>query len=182
MKAHIYILLVISLVAGCKNKQAKISNDNDSYYTCSMHPQVMLHAPGKCPICGMGLILVKNSKSSGKDEIQLTNEQMQLANISVDTIHNGMLGNQLTLTATLNFDQSKIAAISSRVMGRIEKLYFKNQGDYVKKGDKLYDLYSEDLNNAKREYILAIQKRATLDTSIIDYEQLIRSAKNKLLL
>ena len=182
MKAHIYVLLVIFLFMGCKNKQAKTSNENDEYYTCSMHPQVMLHAPGKCPICGMGLILVNNSKSVGKDEIQLTHEQMQLANINLDTIHNGMLGNQLTLTATLNFDQSKVTVISSRVMGRIEKLYFKNQGDYVKKGDKLYDLYSEDLNNAKREYILAIQKRASLDTSIIDFEQLIRSAKNKLLL
>ena len=182
MKAHIYILLILFLFAGCKNNQPKISDENGAYYTCSMHPQVMLHAPGKCPICGMGLILVNKSKTMGSDEIQLTNEQMQLANISVDTIHDGMLGNELTLTGTLNFDQSKITAISSRVMGRIEKLYFKNQGDYVKKGDKLYDLYSEDLNNAKREYILAIQKRASLDTSIIDYEQLIRSAKSKLLL
>src|ERR1022692_1940035 len=123
MKAHIYILLLIFLFASCKNKQDKPSTYNDAYYTCSMHPQVMLHAPGKCPICGMGLLLVNNSKSIGTDEIQLTNVQMQLANIKVDTIHNGMLGNQLTLTATLNFDQSKITAISSRVMGRIEKLY-----------------------------------------------------------
>lgn len=67
-------------------------------------------------------------------------------------------------------------------MGRIEKLYFKNIGDFVKKGDKLYDLYSEDLNNAKKEYLLAIEKKATLDNSIIDFDQIIRSAKNKLLL
>ena len=26
-------------------------------YTCSMHPQVRLDRPGKCPICGMPLIL-----------------------------------------------------------------------------------------------------------------------------
>lgn len=47
-------------------------------------------------------------------------------------------------------------------MGRIEKLYFKNTGDYVKKGARLYDLYSEDLNNAKQELILAIEQKNRL--------------------
>lgn len=28
-----------------------------TYYTCSMHPEVMLTKPGKCPKCGMDLIL-----------------------------------------------------------------------------------------------------------------------------
>ena len=153
------VLLLIFLFVACKNKQAKITKVEDIYYTCSMHPQIMKLAPGKCPICGMELIPVKNSKSANKDEIRLTEEQIKLSNISVDTIHNGMLGNQLILTATINFDQTKITAISSRIMGRVEKLYFKNVGDYVKKGDKLYDLYSEDLNNAKKEYQLAIEKK-----------------------
>ena len=176
------VLLLVFLFVSCKNKQGKITKVEDIYYTCSMHPQIMKLAPGKCPICGMELIPVKNSKSANKDEIRLTEEQIKLSNISVDTIHNGMLGNQLILTATINFDQAKITAISSRIMGRVEKLYFKNVGDYVKKGDKLYDLYSEDLNNAKKEYQLAIEKKSTLDNSIIDFEQIIRSAKNKLLL
>jgi Cu(I)/Ag(I) efflux system membrane fusion protein len=181
MKA-ICILLLLFLFTGCKSKQTKITPGDDVYYTCSMHPQVMQHTPGKCPICGMKLIAMKSNKAPDKDEIQLTEQQIRLANISVDTIHSGMMGNKLILNATLNFDQEKITAISSRVMGRVEKLYFKNPGDYVKKGDKLYDLYSEDLNNAKKEYILAIEKRSALGNSIIDFEQIVRSAKNKLLL
>ena len=28
-----------------------------SYYTCPMHPQVKESKPGKCPICGMDLVL-----------------------------------------------------------------------------------------------------------------------------
>ena len=35
-------------------------------------------------------------------------------------------------------------------MGRVERLYYKNLGDYVKKGSALYEIYSEDLNNAKQ--------------------------------
>jgi Cu(I)/Ag(I) efflux system membrane fusion protein len=68
-------------------------------------------------------------------------------------------------------------------MGRVEKLYYKNLGDYVKKGLPLYDLYSEDLNNAKQEYILALDKKKTFtNETVIDFDQLIQSAKNKLLL
>ena len=61
-------------------------------------------------------------------------------------------------------------------------MYFKNTGEYIKKGDKLYDLYSEDLNNAKQEYILALEKERILDHSIVDFKQLVDGAKNKLLL
>ena len=28
-------------------------------YTCSMHPEVVLDAPGKCPKCGMELVVKK---------------------------------------------------------------------------------------------------------------------------
>ncbi len=176
------ILLLIFFLAACKGKPEKEVKKEEIYYTCSMDPQVKQSTPGKCPICGMALVEASKLKPNGDDEIILTEQQVLLSNISVDTIHNGMMGGQLILTATVNFDQAKISAISSRIMGRIEKLYFKNQGDFVKKGDKLYELYSEDLNNAKKEYILANEKKIALGNSVIDFDQIIRSAKNKLLL
>ena len=151
------------------------------FYTCSMHPQVMEPRPGKCPICGMGLIAAQRNNTANADEIKLSDQQLRLGNIKTDTINSGMLGDRIVLTATLNIDQRKSTSISARVMGRIEKLYFKNIGDYVNKGDRLYDLYSEELNNAKQELVLALQQKSTLDNSIIDFNQLIQSAKYKLL-
>ncbi|HEY9364465.1 MAG TPA: efflux RND transporter periplasmic adaptor subunit [Chitinophagaceae bacterium] len=88
----------------------------------------------------------------------------------------------MVLTGTLNFDQTKINDVSARVSGRIEKLFFKKIGDYVTKGAPLYEIYSEELNNAKQEYLLALQKKATLDNSVINFDDVIESAKNKLLL
>jgi Cu(I)/Ag(I) efflux system membrane fusion protein len=68
-------------------------------------------------------------------------------------------------------------------MGRVEKLYYKNLGDYIKKGAALYDLYSEELNNTKQEYLLALEQKKTFATeTAIDFDQLLRGAKNKLLL
>jgi membrane fusion protein, copper/silver efflux system len=118
-----------------------------------------------------------------KDEIELSEQQMQLGNIQTDTIGNGTIGDQLVLTATLNFDPMKSSSVSSRVMGRVEKLYFKNLGDYVKKGAPLFELYSEELNNTKQEYLLVLDKKKVFaNETVIDFDQLLQSAKNKLLL
>jgi Cu(I)/Ag(I) efflux system membrane fusion protein len=176
------VAMFIFFIASCKNNK-ETSKDPDTYYTCSMDPQVVEYKPGKCPICKMDLTPVKKKNGESKDELQLSEQQIQLGNIQTDTIRNGTISDQLVLTATLNFDQMKASSVSSRVMGRVERLYYKNLGDYVKKGSALYDLYSEELNNAKQEYLLAVDKKKTFSNeTVIDFDQLIQSAKNKLLL
>lgn len=170
------------IVGSCKSKK-EVLKDPDTYYTCSMDPQVVEYNPGKCPICHMTLTLAKKNNAENKDEILLSAEQIQLGNIQTDTLHTGTFGDQLVLTATLNFDQTTTTAVSSRVSGRVEKLYFKNIGDFVPKGAALYDLYSEELNNSKQEYLLAAdRKKAFENDATIDFDQLLQSAKNKLLL
>jgi len=172
--------IIVSVFSACNNKQpAKI--DKDAYYTCSMHPQVMQDKPGTCPICHMDLIIVKKTASAA-DEIILNEEQVRLGNIQADTIRNGNIGDKTVLTATLNSDETKVNSINARVMGRIDRLYFKNVGDYVAKGSHLYDLYSEELNNTKQEFIAALERKQQLDNSIIDFGALVQSAKTKLLL
>ena len=178
-----YIIIIISalfVLASCKSKKATLVN-KDEYYTCSMHPQIMQDKPGNCPICHMELIVVKRTNTAA-DEIMLNDEQIRLGNIQTDTIRNGMIGDKVILTATLNTDESRVNSINARIMGRIDRLYFKNMGDFVSKGAHLYDLYSEELNNAKQEYIAALEKQQTLDNSIIDFNRLLQSAKQKLLL
>ena len=178
-----YLIIIASLLfvfASCKSKKTTAVN-KDEYYTCSMHPQIMEDKPGNCPICHMELIVVKRANTAA-DEILLNDEQIRLGNIQTDTIRNGMIGDKMILTATLNTDESKVNSINARIMGRIDRLYFKNMGDYVSKGAHLYDLYSEELNNAKQEYIVAVEKQQSLDNSIIDFNRLVQSAKTKLLL
>lgn len=182
MKWIALIVLIILAAAGCNNKN-KTAESKGTIYTCSMHPQVRVNKPGKCPICGMTLIPVSTGESTtAKDEIELSNEQIQLANISYDTISTGILNNETVLTGTINFNEKNIENIPARVTGRIERLYYKNIGDYVPKGAKVFELYSEELNSAKQEYILALQKRAALGNSTVNFDQLIEAARNKLLL
>ena len=164
----------------CKSKKENTAKAGE-YYTCSMHPQIMEDKPGLCPICHMELIVVKSSTTAA-DEISLNDEQIRLGNIMVDTLRNGMIGEKTVLTATLNANEANTNSVSARIMGRIDRLYFRAVGDYVSKGAHLYDLYSEELNTAKQEYLVVLEKQKTLDNSIIDFSRMVQSAKTKLLL
>lgn len=181
MRNLLIVFLITSIVA-CETKKTDAVNA-DVYYTCSMDPQVVEYKPGKCPICKMDLTPVTKKKGEKMDELQLSEQQIQLGNIQTDTILKGTIRDQQVLSATVNFNQQTTQSISARVMGRVDHLYFKNIGDYVQKGQPLYSIYSEELNNAKQELLLALDRKKTLGNgTLIDMDRLIASAKNKLLL
>ncbi len=182
-------LLSLACLAGfaisCKHGSTKASETatvKEVYYTCSMHPQIREDHPGKCPICQMELIAVPKSSIKEAGEIHLNEEQIRLGSIHVDTIKNGTIGDQMLFTGILNFNQQKLSSVSTRVEGRIEKLYVKKTGDYVHRGEPLYDLYSEQLNNARQEYANALEQQKIIGNSLINYGAIVESAKAKLLL
>jgi hypothetical protein len=47
-------------VSGCKEKESGQSQSQNGtkmvQYTCTMHPDVVMDKPGKCPKCGMDLV------------------------------------------------------------------------------------------------------------------------------
>ena len=57
-------------------------------WTCSMHPQIRMDEPGKCPICGMDLFCSAQIRSEESDPmaIHLTEEAAQLANVLTSVV------------------------------------------------------------------------------------------------
>ena len=49
-------------------------------YTCTMHPEVVMDKPGKCPKCGMALVEKKEVKKSGtkKDSTMMKKDKMKM--------------------------------------------------------------------------------------------------------
>ena len=54
---------------------------NQLKYTCPMHPEVVQDEPGKCPICGMGLVPVK---SKGEASSPTLENKKETANVEMD--------------------------------------------------------------------------------------------------
>lgn len=88
-----------------------------------------------------------------ENKIMLSEAQIQLANIKVSETDEEEISQDLMLTGVLKVNEQSAVIISSRTTGRIEKLFFKNAGDVVNKGDSLYRIYGEELVAAEREYV-----------------------------
>ena len=83
----------------------------------------------------MPLTPIKNNDTEA-NEISLSKQQIQLGNITTQTIAATQNSLEQSYTGVLTINQEKINTISARAMGRIEKLYFKTIGGYVRKNDE----------------------------------------------
>ncbi|MEO8948956.1 MAG: efflux RND transporter periplasmic adaptor subunit, partial [Mucilaginibacter sp.] len=179
----IAVLLLVLGVAACKQKPQQVAiQQNKAYYTCSMHPQVHEEHPGNCPICGMKLIKVELTGTVGanSDKITLTATQLQLAGIQIDTVRDENIGNEKTLTGKVTTNENTAAELSARIAGRVQQLFVRTVGEKITIGQPVYSIYSEDLQEAEKEYLLAKQQQKILHNPDVDYQQLISAAENKL--
>ncbi|MCS3734798.1 efflux RND transporter periplasmic adaptor subunit [Mucilaginibacter dorajii] len=180
-----FIILTAVLFTACtqKPKITIAKATNQAYYTCSMHPQIHEDHPGNCPICGMKLIKVEmtgNRMDMSANKIRLTATQVQLAGIQTDTLREENTGNEKTLTGTVTTDENKAQELSARLAGRIQELFIRTTGEKIIIGQPVYSIYSEDLQEAEKEYLLAKQQQKVLHSPDVDYPQLISAAENKL--
>ncbi|MBS1538361.1 MAG: efflux RND transporter periplasmic adaptor subunit [Bacteroidetes bacterium] len=157
------VIFSITSISSCVREETNLPVvEPEEYYTCSMDPQVIESKPGNCPICHMKLIKVKKHNLM-PGQLKLSAQQIKLANITYDTLTVGELAKEITLNGVVAVDQTLTEAISAKVQGRIEKLAVKNVGDYITKGQLLYEIYSEELNIIQQEYILSLQRNASID-------------------
>lgn len=187
MRTSLILILSCFLLGACTGKQEQASptaaNHEDhragETYTCPMHPQVVQDKPGTCPVCGMDLVKVQKSGASGND-LMLTDSQIKLANIVTAVVRKRTVGETVVINGSLAVDQENSEVVSSRAAGRVEKLFIKETGRQVRKGEPLYILYSESLLTLQQEYLLAKAQYEQLGQA--RYKTFLKAAESKLLL
>ena len=88
--------------------------------------------------------------------ITLSPRKQILANVSTVVLKKEKLQDQVTAYSYLDFVENNRKTISARFNGRIEKLFVDKTGDYIKKGQQLFEIYSPDLVQAQNEYLIAL--------------------------
>jgi Cu(I)/Ag(I) efflux system membrane fusion protein len=156
----------------------------ESLYTCPMHPQIKMPQPGQCPICGMDL--VKRRLGEKEQHLTLTARQIQLAAIRTETVSARRLLRTIITYGRLDYDERRLATVTARVPGRIDKLYVDFTGQRLGKDEPVLLIYSPRLITTQREYLLSLkeyqQARAANNNSLAaDMKQLLEASRQRLI-
>jgi len=133
-------------------------------YACAMMCLPPLDRPGKCPVCGMDMVPVEEheggegtetepSAPNAWSEISLSETARKLARLETAPVERRFVAADIRMVGKVDFDETRQRTISSRVPGRLDRLYVDYAGVSVQKGDHLVDLYSPELLAAQAELI-----------------------------
>jgi len=131
----------------------------EQVYTCSMHPQVRQDRPGRCPICGMPLILAAAAEtgSGGEHMLQLSEHALAMASVETTPVTRRELARALRAVGKVEYNESSLATVTARVDGYAERLFVNFTGVEIKAGDHLAEVYSPELLVAQQELLIALQ-------------------------
>ncbi len=148
-------------------------------YTCSKHPQIIRDKPVSCPICGMQLekIEMDSASISGVqlESLLKPTNQYVISTIPVIAIKKQQIVVEIQALGWVEYDTRMIGNISASINGRVEKLYVRYKFQYIKKGEKIMDIYSPELLTAQQNLLFILRNDAG-NTSLIE------AAKQKLFL
>ena len=94
-------------------------------WTCSMHPQIQLPEPGKCPICFMELIPLERrdeGEQTSLREIKLTEGARKLAGIAVEKVKRLDVAVETRMVGKVDYDETRVRTITAWTGGRIDKM------------------------------------------------------------
>jgi Cu(I)/Ag(I) efflux system membrane fusion protein len=137
-------------------KEAEVKKEKKLlYWVAPMDANYRRDEPGKSPM-GMDLVPVYDDGEEGLTvKISPTVEN----NMGVRTaiVIKDKLWRRIDTVGYVDFDENEISHIHLRTKGWIEKLLIKSEGERVKKGQLLFEVYSPELVNAQEEYLQALR-------------------------
>ncbi len=174
-------------------------------YTCPMDPDVQSDKPGKCPKCGMDLVKKtstvepskpESAKPTPGDEPQASSlpgaavvhaeaERADMAGVRTTAATSDAVVSEIRAVGTVVADETRVRHVTTKVGGWIEKLYVNADGQFVKAGQPLFELYSPELLASQEEYLRARQSAAEFSKSPLPEvrrggEDLASSARRRL--
>ena len=168
-------------VTACKPNETETHShetaDSKQLYTCSMHPQILRDKPGNCPICSMKLVKKEEQRVNdiGLEDLLKPTNEFVITSVPVTIIQNNAEEIPVEAIGNIEKDTREIGSISTRVAGRIEKLYVRYRYQMIEKGEKIMEIYSPQIATAQQNLLFLLKTDAS-NTSIIN------AAKQRLLL
>jgi len=155
-----YILPLTAVQTSAKQPSLSATN-KPLYWVAPMDANYKRDKPGKSPM-GMDLIPVyqnDQTANGGAGTISVDPDVINNLGVRTAVAQYQALHTQINTVGYVTYDEDKLVHIHPRVQGWIEKLFVKAEGDPVRKGQPLYNIYSPELVNAQEEFLLALQRQ-----------------------
>ena len=131
-------------------------DEGDTRYICPMMCTPPLSEPGRCPVCGMELVPLKEEVGkSGATSVAIDPAARRVANIRTTAAEAVALRRSIRAVGRVKYDEAAMKTLAAYVDGRLEKLYADYTGVVVNQGDRLALLYSPQLYSAQAELLAA---------------------------
>ena len=96
--------------------------------------------------------------------VQLSPQRLQAIGVTTATVEMQTISDQLRVPGNVDVNERRLAYVQTRFPGWIQKVFANATYEYVRKGQPLFTIYSQELVSTEEEYLLAKQSRQIFAT------------------
>ena len=130
------------------------------YWQAPMDSTYISDRPGKSPM-GMDLVPVyaDEGAEAGSQEgvVKIDPAIVQQIGVRTEPVRVGELRNVVRTVGILDYNEKNIFWVNTKFDGWIEKVYVNYIGEKVRKGQRLFEIYSPELVSTQEEYLTAMK-------------------------
>ncbi len=162
---------------------------NILFYRNPMNPEVTSSVPMKDQM-GMDYVPVYEDEApqdggGAPGSIRLSPERVQRSGVRSEEVKRMALKRVIRTVGRVEPVEDRVSIVNTKLAGWVEILYINRTDETVRKGQKLFELYSPELIAAQEEYLLAVRSLDGLkNTSYAEAAEragaLVESAKKRL--
>jgi Cu(I)/Ag(I) efflux system membrane fusion protein len=136
------------------------------YWKAPMDPTYVRDKPGKSPM-GMDLVPVCPGEGDAPSEGGVTIDPALVQSMGVRTapVERRDLTRRVRAVGRVDYDERLVEHVHTKIQGWIEKLYVEYEGEMVKLGQPLLDIYSPELVSTQEELLIAARYRKSIGGS-----------------
>ncbi len=110
--------------------------------------------------------------------VMISAERQQLIGVRTATVARRNLEHRIRTVGKVEYDETRVAHIHTKVTGWIEKLHVDFTGKLVEPGQPLLEIYSPELVSTQEEYLLALRAQESLGQS--QFEEIAQMTRSLL--
>ncbi len=117
--------------------------------------------------------------------VQLSPQRLQSIGVKFAEVTRQTVHDEIRVTGNVDINEERLAYVQTRFPGWVQKVFADATYQYVRKGQPLFTIYSQDLVSTEQEFLLAVKNRQTLSrtetgTAANEADWLLDAARQRL--